>query len=247
MGRRLRSIFLAVFALAALFVSAKSVEDLSKRKYRLEVLYLPSGRFLEQVSLQYKNLAADVLWFRMVQYYGGYRMGQNDLEYFKHLANVITDLDPQFTFVYVFGALIMVEDLGSFDEGVSLLEKGIAKNPEDWRLPFERGFLEYVYSRNFESAFEHFKKAASMPNADPIAARFAAFVAARAGYIETSLAMWRELARTSDNRYIRELAERYIEKLERGETIMPRFPDDETRTLPSSPIPGTRNGSHRGM
>ncbi len=40
--------------------------------------------------------------------------------------------------------------------------------------------------------------------------------AGKAGYVETSIAMWEDLARTSDNKYIRELAERYIEKLKAG-------------------------------
>lgn len=216
MKRRLVEIVLALCALALLFEVSRGVEGLSRRKRTLEVLYLPSGAFIEQVTLGYHNLAADVLWFRTVQYYGGYRMGENDLALFSHLVNVITDLDPQFVFAYVFGALIIAQDLGHFQEGIGFLEKGMRNNPTDWWLPFELGFLHYVGTRDYARATACFEKASRMPGAQPIAARFAAFVAAKAGYVETSIAMWEELARESDNRYIRELAERYIEDLKAG-------------------------------
>jgi len=216
MKRKYAEIAMAVAALALLFAASRGVEGLAERKHRLEVLYLPSGQFIEQASLGYRDLAADILWFRTVQYYGGYRMGGNDISLFTHLVDVITDLDPQFVYAYVFGALIIAQDLGQFERGIGFLEKGVRNNPDDWWLPFELGFLHYVYVRDYAQALVYFEKAARLPGAGPQAARFAAFVAAKAGYVETSIAMWEELARTSDNKYIRELAERYIEKLKAG-------------------------------
>jgi len=216
MKRKYAEIAIAVAALALLVAASRGVEGLAQKKHRLEVLYLPSGQFVTQASLGYRDLAADVLWFRMVQYYGGYRMGENDIALFAHLVDVITDLDPQFTYAYVFGALIMAQDLDQFKQGIGFLEKGVRNNPHDWWLPFELGFLNYVHARDYSQALFYFEKAARLPGAGPQAARFAAFVAAKAGYVETSIAMWEELARTSDNKYIRELAGRYIEKLRAG-------------------------------
>lgn len=216
MKRKYAEIAIAVAALVLLLAASRGVEGIAGRKHRLEVLYLPSGQFIEQASLGYRDLAADVLWFKMVQYYGGYRMGENDIALFAHLVDVITDLDPQFVYAYVFGALIISQDLGQFERGIAFLEKGVRNNPEDWWLPFELGFLNYVYARDYAKALLFFEKAAGMPGAGPQAARFAAFVAAKAGHVETSIAMWEELARTSDNKYIRELAERYISRLKAG-------------------------------
>jgi tetratricopeptide (TPR) repeat protein len=143
-------------------------------------------------------------------------MGENDLALFTHLAGVITDLDPQFRYAYIFAAIITAQDLGSLETGIGLLEKGIRNNPDDWLLPFQLGFLHYVYARDYDRALACFEQAAHLPGTGPQAARFAAFVAAKAGYVETSIAMWEEIARTSEDKYIRELAERYIEKLEAG-------------------------------
>jgi tetratricopeptide (TPR) repeat protein len=214
MKRRLIELLVAFAALAVLYQVSRSVEHISTRNLQLETLYLPSGSFLKCASLGYRNLAADVLWTRTVQYYGGYWMGENDLALFKHLITVITDLDPQFVFAYLFGALIIAEDLGHFDEGVAFLEKGMWANPTDWWLPFEIGFLHYVHARDFEEAMRYFRLASRLPGADDITRRFAAFVASRAGHAETSIVMWRELAETTDNANMRDLAERNIEKLE---------------------------------
>jgi tetratricopeptide (TPR) repeat protein len=213
MKRRTIEIVVVILLLLVLYYSARSVESLSQKRYKLEVLYLPSGRFVKQIALGYRNLAADILWFRTIQYYGSYRMGETDLALFNHLVDVITDLDPQFAFAYVFGALIIAEDLGYFREGIKFLEKGIQNNPNDWWLVFEMGFLYYVDARDYTEAMRCFQRAARMPGADDIAARFAAFVASRAGHTETSIAMWEELARTTDHPHIRDLAEMYIEKL----------------------------------
>jgi tetratricopeptide (TPR) repeat protein len=204
---------MAAVALVALFGASMSVEDLSRKKQDLDVLYLPSGRFLEQISLGYRNLASDVLWLKTIQYYGGYRHGTNNLALFRHLVDVTTDLDPQFVFVYVFGALVIAQDLGYFEEGVAFLEKGMWNNPTEWWLPFEIGFINYVDARDYDEAARYFQLASRLPGADEITRRFAAFVASKAGHLETSIAMWEDLARTSENHYIRALAERYIEEL----------------------------------
>ncbi len=225
MKRRTIEIVVAVMLLLGLFYSARGVEVLSQKNYKLDVMYLPSGRFIQEISLGYRNLAADILWFKTVQYYGSYRMGENDLALFNHLVDVITDLDPQFTFAYLFGALIIAEDLGYFEEGIKFLKKGIRNNPDDWWLMFEMGFLYYVDARDYTAAMLCFRRAARIPGADEMADRFAAFVAAKGGHTETSIAMWEELARTSENPHIRDLAERYIEKL-KGE-LNAADPDDE--------------------
>ena len=213
MKRRIFEAAVSVLLLLALFQAGRTVEGVSQKKLELEVLYLPSGEFLEQASLGYRNLAADLLWFRTVQYYGGYSKGENDLALFSHLIDVITDLDPQFIFAYTFGALIISQDIGYPAGGVEVLQKGMWNNPENWWIPFEIGFIYYVDEKDLPNAERYFHLASRIPGADGIAKRFAAFVAQRAGHTETSIAMWEDLARTADNPAMRDLAEMYLEKL----------------------------------
>ncbi len=204
----------AAVLVALLVFSARSVETLALEKTDMEVLYLPSSAFMKTVSLGYSNLVSDLLWFKAVQYYGGYMLARNGINLFTHLAGLVTDLDPKFREAYKLGALIITEDLGEYEEGVKLMEKGLKNNPGDFWLTYEMGFLHYLGGRNYAEAKRYFLLAASLPGADERAARFAADAAARGGDFESGIALWKDLASNSDDKYIRELAERYIQKLQ---------------------------------
>jgi len=178
---------------------------------------LPSGKFIEQTSLGYRELAADWVWFEAVQYYGGFALQQHDLAYFHGLIDIVTDLDPHFSFPYIFGAVIMSQDMGDLERGVEILKKGMRQNPSDWTYPFEIGFLYYVSARDAERAARYFDLASRMPESGDVTRRFAAFVHSKAGHEETSIRMWEEIARQSEQPYMREMAKRYIEKLRAGD------------------------------
>ncbi|MBU8921541.1 MAG: hypothetical protein KOO63_06955 [Bacteroidales bacterium] len=204
-----------VFAvIGVMVISARSVETIAQQKTALEVSYLPSSEFMQMASLGYRNLASDLLWFKAVQYYGGYVLAQNGIRLFSHLADVITDLDPKFVGAYKLSALIITEDLGEYEEGVKLMEKGLRNNPDDYWLTYEMGFLHYLGGRDYAAAEKYFRLAATIPGADERAARFAADAAKKGGDYESSIELWAELADNSDDKYIRDLARKYIAEIE---------------------------------
>jgi len=191
----------------------------TEREYLYQSLYLPSGKFMEQVSLGYNQITADMIWFSAVQYYGGFRGGDHDLAYFSGLIDLVTDLDPHFIFPYLFGAVVMSQDMRSFDNGIDLLKKGMHNNPTSWELPFEIGFLSFVDQRNHDMAARYFDLASRMPGAPDRTRRFAAFVYSRAGHDQLSIRMWEELKETTDEPFMRELADHYLEQLREGRQI----------------------------
>ncbi|HMA76834.1 MAG TPA: hypothetical protein VKO43_05975 [Candidatus Krumholzibacteriaceae bacterium] len=207
---------LFIIAAALLLVGvSKSVEGISGRNRKADIMYLPSSEAVRMFSLGYRNIVSDILWFKTVQYYGGYRMGKNSLRLFRHLADVITDLDPRFIFAYKLSAVIMAQDLGELEEGIEILRKGIENNPAEWSLAFEAGFLYYLDGNDYKESQRYFRLAADMPGADERAMRFAASAAARGGDVETSINMWRRLADSSNDPFMDDLAAGYIEKLEK--------------------------------
>lgn len=213
--RRILRIAVALVALAALVGAARLVEPVAQAKATVGIAYLPTSEFMKMASLGYRELAADLYWFKAVQYYGGYRLDQNDIELFSHLADLITDLDPQFTGAYRLSAIVITEDLANFAEAKRLMEKGLRNNPDDYWLTFEMGFLHYLGGRDYAEAEKYFRLAATLPNDDGSrAARFAADAASKGGNVEASIILWRALAENSGDENLRELAERYIERLE---------------------------------
>lgn len=234
--RNTRGVLIGAVLVAALVFTTSRVQAYRDRAYLHTNLYLPSGKFIEQTSLGYREVAADWVWFQAVQYFGGYAKNQHDLAYFNGLIDIVTDLDPQFDFAYIFGAVVMSQDMGDLERGVEILKKGMHHNPTDWKYPFEIGFLYYVGPRETERAARYFELAAKLPGGGDQARRFAAFVHSKAGHEETSIRMWEELANESEEPYMRELARRYIEKL-RGDAPEGR----EEPPVERSQVEGSKN------
>lgn len=202
-----------IVIISGLVATTAQVQQFRDRTYLHETLYLPSGKFLNELSLGYRQVAADFVWFSAIQYYGDFRMGTHDLAYFTGLIDIITTLDPHFVFAYLFGALVISTDLNNFDVGMDVLKKGMVHNPTSWELPFQIGFLGYVNRVNFDVAARYFDLASRMPNAPENAKRFAAFVYSKAGRPEESIKIWESYMEYTDNPFLKDLAKRYIEKL----------------------------------
>jgi len=175
-----------------------------------EKLYYPSGRFLREAVLGFREMAADYLWFQTIQYYGGYRKGEHDLRYFSGLVDCVVQLDPRFIEAYYFGSLVYSMDEGRITAAADLIKRGILANPNRWILPFQVGFLYYVFVRDFERAAVWFDAAARSPDATDFARRFAAFARKRAGNLEGSLVLWQNLYDTTSDPGMKALAERMI-------------------------------------
>ena len=127
-------IFFFAVAIASIVFFANIIGPVLDGKASDDIAYLPSTEFMKVASLGYRELAADLYWFRAVQYYGGYRLSQNDIHLFNHLAEMITDLDPNFLGAYKLSAIVITEDLGNFAAAKNLMEKGLKNNPDDYWL-----------------------------------------------------------------------------------------------------------------
>lgn len=197
--------------------------------YQDDVAYLPTTTALRFMSVGYDDVTADFFWLRTVSYYGEWRQGDHGIEFFRELSNRVVELDPNFVEAYRFGALVLADDLGAFDDGIALLRKGMAAKPDTWWLPFEAGFLEYTVRMDNEKAAEWFRVAAMKPDAPDRAKNFAAFVTSRTGDLRVSLELWKFVANTTTNPETRMKAESYIAELQAAVDGTGPVPDWVTR------------------
>ena len=177
-----------------------------------ERLYYPDGALLRHASLGFYAPAADYAWLQAIQYYGGYRRGEHDLRYFRGLIEAVTTLDPRFTEAYHFASLVLSLDHGDHAGALDVLRAGVLANPEDWRLHFDIGFVNYVFLRRYDAATLWFQAAARLPGSSDFCRRFAAFSQNRAGDPEGALALWENLRRTTNSAEMRELAEKMVQR-----------------------------------
>ena len=178
-----------------------------------ELLYYPSGLLVRQASLGYETAAADVAWLRGIQYYGEHRLTDQKYELIGHVMSIVTDLDPRFLQPYIFGALVLAQELKRTDEGLALLEKGMRANPESWLLAFEAGFIHYVCRHDYEEASRYFVRASQLPGHPDYVDRFAAFASQKSGNTGMAILLWKRVLAT-ENKFMQEVARRELSRLE---------------------------------
>lgn len=190
--------------------------DLSRTAHELigELMYFPSGFALRALSMGFHGSLADLVWFRFIQYYGEHRLTDAKFEYMYHILDILTTLDPRFTYAYTLGGLMLTHDAERPDQARLLLRKGMQVYPESWRIPFIYGFIHYVFLRDYGVAEAYFRIAAQRPDAPDLSKRWAAFLLYRhIGDLKTSLSLWIDLYNNSQNPEERIIAAHYISKI----------------------------------
>lgn len=185
------------------------------------LLYLTNGRVADRLSLSFDSVVSDVYWIRTVQYYAQERRskrfsGRYELLY--PLLDLTTTLDPHFAVAYQFGAIFLAEPppdgAGRLDLAIALLEKGLRVEPR-WQYAEALGFLHYWHGHDLLAAAGEFNRAARMPNAPKWLGPLTANMLEKGGDREAAKVLFSELAK-SEEKWIRELAERRLRELEQG-------------------------------
>lgn len=185
------------------------------------LLYLTNGRVADRLSLSFDSVVSDVYWIRTVQYYAQERKSQRlngRYELLSPLLDLTTTLDPHFAVAYQFGAIFLAEPppdgAGRLDLAIALLEKGLRVEPR-WQYAEALGFLHYWHSHDLLAAAGEFNRAAKMPGAPKWLGPLTANMLAKGGDQEAAKVLFGELAQ-SEEKWIRELAERRLRELEQG-------------------------------
>lgn len=191
-------------ALAAVFVLSGFLE---KNRPQLPKSYEDSdlsmqGKRLKGYALGSEGLIADWYWILSLQYIGKKIVENQDTDIniddlrslnprllYPYLDNA-TDLDPKFYAAYSYGAIV----LPAIDpqKAIELTEKGIAANPEKWRLYQYLGYI-YWHERNYEKAAETYDRGSKITGAPPFMREMAAAMKTKGGSRDTARAMYSQM------------------------------------------------------
>jgi hypothetical protein len=130
---------------------------------RAQLRLLPTGEFIRPMVLGYHHVAADLLWLNIVQVLGEREVRHADYEWLFHALDVVTTIDPHYTYAHDVGGVVLAELAGRVDWSNALLEKGRAANPEAWRLPFQLGFNAFFHQQDYVRAAGYMAIAARLP------------------------------------------------------------------------------------
>lgn len=121
-----------------------------------------SARRARTVALGQHTTLADVQWLRLIQYLGTESVVVAGAPQLLAAADLITDLDPEFGYVYeVAGIALSTHD--RLDESDVILEKGMRNVPHRWRLPFYSSFNHWYGRSDYATGARLLLQAARIP------------------------------------------------------------------------------------
>jgi len=207
-----------VVCLAGAVLFLRRIDRMRAASTLQEVLYIPSPKLLQRMSLGYSGLLADVYWTRAVQYFGGkHRQHATRYDLLAPLLDITTELDPHLLIAYRFGSIFLAqqppEGAGLPGKAVALVERGIRANPNTWQLYYDLGFLQYMELDNSAAAADAFQRGARLPGAHPFLNVLAAAMAQQAGKMETARLLWTMTYESTDDAMIRANALKHLRAL----------------------------------
>ena len=159
------------------------------------------GAKLKGFALGFEGLLADWYWMKSLQYVGDKILNSrtefsidnldslNPRLLYPYLNNA-TDLDPKFVSVYEYGATV----LPAIDkkQAIALTQKGIANNPDNWRLYH---YLGYIYWRlkDYEEAAATYEKGSQIAGAPELMKSMAARMKSEGGNRETARTIYSQM------------------------------------------------------
>jgi tetratricopeptide (TPR) repeat protein len=203
--------FAAVFALSNFTESKRPPLPAG---YEDQDLALQGGR-LKNYSLGFNGLMADWYWMQSLQYLGGKIVNTDknvNLEDLRDLnprllypmLDNATTLDPQFTAAYAYGAVV----LPAIDQkqAIAIAEKGVANNPNEWRLYQHLGYI-YWRLADYQKAADTYQKGSEIPGAPAFMKMMAAQMRNQGGSRDTARKIYREMLESAEDSQTRENAQ----------------------------------------
>lgn len=198
------------------------------KKYYVEknlLITLPTDK-IQYFTLGFNNFIADIVWLQFIQYFGenNYikRTGgkKYDFSYTYKYIDVITTLDPNFDYVYWFGAFAIADEMERPDLAMKVITKGIKNNPKNWWLPYTAATMELMYNNNFTEAVKYIDIAAKIKPDNEQITRFRDVLHSRAQKQVKTRQIWLEIYNNASERGDEVTMERARKKLKKHGVII---------------------------
>lgn len=208
-----------VLSMGSSVLLTRHIDTLREGAALREVLWIPSAKTVERMSLGYKGLIANIYWTRVVQYFGSKHYAHS-MEYklLKPLLEITTTLDPKLLPAYEFGGIFLAqqppEGAGDPNAAAELVEKGIRNNPHAWRLRYDLGFIYWLELNDPRKAADVFLEGSKVPGAHQWMVTMAAALAQQGGEREKSRYLWSNIASSTEDEHMKRNAMNRLQALD---------------------------------
>ncbi len=235
-----------IFGFAAIFGLSNFLENNRPpmpENYIDEDLSL-QGEKLKGYSFGFEGLLADWYWMRSLQYIGDKVINSTEetvnLDDLRPLNPKLlypllynaTTLDPKFTEVYAYGAVVLPAINPT--QAIEFIKKGIADNPDDWRLYQHLGYIYWKLNK-YKEAAEVYQKGSQIKDAPPFMKLMAAKMKTDAGSRETARQIYRQMldesqdTQTKENAKLRLLQLDSLDEIEAIQKALTQFKQQNGR------------------
>lgn len=164
---------------------------------------------LKLLSLEYDNLAADLLYSRTQSFLGGKlnrgeRIDAATYQTIYRRLDAASGLDPYFVDPYYFGQSVLAWGADMPREANALLDRGRSHRTDDWVMPFFMGFNAFYFLHDNAHAAQYLMEASQRPGASPIVGLLAARLASKSGTTEVAIGFLDQLAARTEDRKTRD-------------------------------------------
>ena len=210
-----------IFFLLAYVVIFPSYQE-SRKKIRMEEikgLTLPP-HIVKLLSLEFTSIAADLLFVRVSQFYGGKiekleEATKEDWEWFHRNLDLITELDPYFQDPYYIGNAFLTWDAGMYNEANDLLQKATDARQWDWIFPFFIGFNKFYFLGDNKGGAEYLLIASKRPGAYGFLPNLASRLHYEDKQTQTAIDLLNKMAEKEKDENIKQMYKVRLEALKR--------------------------------
>lgn len=158
--------WLGLVALAVLLGSGAyflRLSDRTKPKDWLDesLTYIPSGKYLKPVVLDFDEAVADLLWVRGMIYFADAYLNKRSYKWLSHIVDVVTTLNPRLHQAYEFAGVVLTKEKHELPKTLRILDRGIEQFQNDWKLRLYAAMGQLALDSNYARAAELLKPVAS--------------------------------------------------------------------------------------
>lgn len=171
------------------------------------------------VALEFKGLLSDAIFSRVMTYYGGKLIKEEELtdeewDWFYKSIDLATDLDPYFLDPYYLGAMNLPW-AKKVKEANTLLEKALSYRSWDWSIPFYLGFNQFYFLHDNEKAASYLMEASRRPGSSSLLPTLAARLSYKGRKTENAVIFLQEIIKKTEDEAIRKSYEERLNALKR--------------------------------
>lgn len=213
-------VFTLIFGFIA-YSSSKKLDSLINTEVKdstqgNEVLYMPKVDVVEFSSFGYRNVLADIIWFKTINYFGKHFRSDQNYKWLFALCDTVTTLNPYATHAYEFGAMMLAWEQNAPDKALELLDKALETHKTDWRLFYYRGIFKLIFKKDSQGALDDFIISSKLPDVHPTIVTLAGKKLAELNGEGESINFLTQMYESSTDETMKSLIKERIEKLKYG-------------------------------